>query len=131
GDFESAAKESAATLRVDPARTSLPVALAPDRPTGQPLPVDVPALPDLWWDSAEPFAAWFTRDSQALKHTAPSPSSDVTMPALPYSEEMQVQGAKAPSFNPCLPSKRLSPMNANPPPALPPGYFALALNHPS
>jgi hypothetical protein len=100
GDFESAAKESAATLRVDPARTSLPVALAPDRPTGQPLPVDVPALPDLWWDSAEPFAAWFTRDSQALKHAAPSPSSDVTMPALPFSEEIEVPGAKATSFNP-------------------------------
>jgi hypothetical protein len=62
--------------------------------------VDAPALPDLRWDSAEPFATWFTRDSQALKHAAPSPSSDVTMPALPFSEEIEVSGAKATSFNP-------------------------------
>jgi hypothetical protein len=89
GGLESA-QNLTAILRVDPAGASPPVAVAPELPTRQPLPVDAAALPDFWWDSAEPFATRFTRDSQPLKHAAPSPSSDVIMPALPFSEEIEV-----------------------------------------
>jgi hypothetical protein len=80
--YESSARDLAAILPVDPVGASPSVALAPERPTQQPLSVDVPALPNLWWDSAAPFATQATRDSQTLKHAAPSPSSDVTMPAV-------------------------------------------------
>src|SRR5262249_41672278 len=64
GDLESTAHDLAAILRADAAGASSPVALAPDRPTRQPLTVAEPALPDLRWDSAELFATRFTRDSQ-------------------------------------------------------------------
>jgi hypothetical protein len=80
-----------------PTGPSSPVGLAPDRPTGQPQLVDVPALPDLASASPESFAAPFTRDSQGLKHTAPSPSSDVTTLALPFSEGIEVSGANGSS----------------------------------
>src|SRR5262249_5309352 len=100
GGLESTAQGLAANPRVDPAGASSPVALAPDRPTWQPLPVEVPALPDLWWDSPEPSATRSSRDSQGLKHAAPSPSSDVTMPAFQFSEEINVSGANGTSLSP-------------------------------
>jgi hypothetical protein len=88
GDLKPTAQNLAVILPVDPAGASSPVALAPDRPTGQPLPADVPALPDPWLDNPEPLATRFTRASQGPKHAAPSPPSDVIMPALPFGEEI-------------------------------------------
>jgi hypothetical protein len=81
----------AAVLRVDGAGVSSPVALALDNgATLQPRPVDVPILSDLFLDNSEPFATRFARDSGGLKPAAAAPSSDVTMPALPFSDAIEV-----------------------------------------
>jgi hypothetical protein len=72
GDLGSTARELAAVLPVDPSGASSPVALAPDRPTWQPPPVNALAWPDLWLDSPGPFASQFTGDKHGLKHATPS-----------------------------------------------------------
>jgi hypothetical protein len=100
GGLESTAGDLAALLEVDPVGVPFPVTLTPDRPTQQPPPVNVPAWPDLWLGSPEPFATRFTHHSQGVKHVAPAPSSDLTMPAWLIGEEPEASGAKGTSSSP-------------------------------
>jgi hypothetical protein len=99
GGHESTAGDLAALLPVDLAGVPFPVVLAPDRPTPQPLPVGVPARPDLGLASPEPFATRFTRDSDRLKHAA-APSGDVPLPAWLFRDELEVSGANSTSSSP-------------------------------
>jgi hypothetical protein len=71
-----------AALRLDPAGASSPVVLTPDQAAGQSSPVDVPALTDLFPDTAAPAAIRLTQDGQGLAHAAPAHAVDVVMPAL-------------------------------------------------
>jgi hypothetical protein len=80
GHLGSTAQGLDAILRIDPAGASFPVSLAPDSPTTQPLPVDVPALAGLYLDNPVPLTTQFALDVQALKHVAPLPSSDGAVP---------------------------------------------------
>ena len=86
--LRSALPALADVLPFNPAEPSAPVAIAPDRPTNQPLSVDVAARPDLGSDRSQPSATPFAADHQGLMLAAPSPSSDVAMPASPLSEEL-------------------------------------------
>ena len=88
GGRESTGQGLGTVLWIGPAGASSPIALAPDRLAWQPLSVDVPALRDVFLDSPEPIATRFTRDSQGLRHAAPSHLLDETMAASLYSGDL-------------------------------------------
>jgi hypothetical protein len=93
GNSISTALNLAVVLPIDPAGAFSLIVQAPDGLTVKPLSAVIPALPDLLTDSSGALASGFASDSQWLSHAAPSPSSDVTLLPLPFSEEVQMSGA--------------------------------------
>ena len=77
-------------LPLNAAPASSPVALALDHSSRQQLPIDVQAWPHLSLQSRTPFAFQVTSDSHGPKHAAPSPTYDMTVLALLFSEEAEV-----------------------------------------